>query len=93
MPVPLAATLVSLCTTLKVADGAITAAPSKRMPPLGDKGVIVTGARHKKLILQEYERDFGNGRDPILTKKKGKNIESNHRIPSSPRMKASLKNY
>ena len=93
MPVPSVATLASLRTTLKVADGAFKAAPSKRMPPLGEEGVIVTGTRHKKLILQEYERDFGNGSNPIVTKKKGKQIEFDNRAHSSPRMKASLKKY
>ena len=77
----------------KDADGSIAASPNKRTPPLGDEGVIVTGARHKKLILEEYERDFGNEKDPIVTKIKGKNIEPNHSIPSSPRMKASIKKY
>ena len=93
MPAPSAATLLSLRTMFKDADGSVTASPNKRTPPLGDEGVIVTGARHKKLILEEYERNFGNGKDPIVTKIKGKTIEPNHSIPSSPRMKASIKKY
>ena len=94
-PSPSAATLVSIRKTLNIAASAITAAPAKRAPPLGDEGVIVTGARHKKLILEEYEREFGNGQDAIVTKKKGKNNDFDHRsAPSPPRMKASiLKHY
>ena len=40
---------------------------------LVDADVIVTGTKHKALILQEYKTEFGGGNpDSIVTRKKGK---------------------
>ncbi len=67
-----AVSLPSLLKKVETAVGANTDLPSKRAPPLGEEGAIVTGSAHKKRILREYESEFGDGITSIVTKKKGK---------------------
>ena len=69
MPAPLVATLLSIRTTLKLADKALSTEQTKRILLLGDDGVIVMGTRHKKRILQKYKCKFGNGNDAIFHQK------------------------
>ena len=93
MPTLSAATLLSLCTTFKLTDKELRTAPTKRIPPLGDEGIIFIGPRHKKHILQEYEQGFGNGKDAIVTKNKGKSHASHCAASPLPHMKQSIRKY
>ena len=60
---------------------------------LGDDSIIITGTKHKKRVLQEYESKFGNDiPHPIVTRLKGKH--STDSIYAAPVcMKHSIKKY
>jgi hypothetical protein len=59
------ATASTLHTKVALALNSSDTNPSS-LAHLGNDSVIVTEAKHKKCILQEYERDFGKNNQPKL---------------------------
>ena len=60
---------------------------------LVDDDVIVTGTKHKMLILREYEEEFGGDtQKSIITRKKGKHCHKKNTLTPT-RMSPSIRKY